>query len=198
MLKIGLTGGIGSGKSTVAKIFSNLGITVIDADIIAHQLTQSGTDSFKEIKQLLGEEFITKDGELDRKKIAQTIFLNPSKKITLEKILHPRIKQCMLQEIEQTKSSHYIILVIPLLLESGFTDLVDRIIVIDADDDLRIKRTQLRDDRTEEQIKDIMSHQLNREYRLQQADDVLNNNGDLKYLSDAVARLHRKYMTMSS
>lgn len=198
MLKIGLTGGIGSGKSTVAKIFSNLGISVIDADIIAHQLTQSGTDSFKAIKQLLGEEFINNNGELDRKKIAQTIFSNPSKKITLEKILHPRIKQRMLKEIEQAKSSHYIILAIPLLLESDFTDLVDRIIVIDADDDLRIKRTQQRDDRTKEQIKDIMSHQLDREQRLQQADDILNNNGDLKNLSDAVTRLHRKYMTMSS
>lgn len=198
MLKIGLTGGIGSGKSTVAEMFSNLGITVIDADIIAHQLTKSETDSFKAIKQLLGEEFITKDGELDRKKIAQTIFSNPSKKIALEKILHPRIKQRMLQEIEQTKSSHYIILAIPLLLESDFTDLVDRIIVIDADDDLRIKRTQQRDDRTEEQIKNIMSNQHDREHRLQQADDILNNNGDLKDLSDAVVRLHRKYMTMFS
>lgn len=196
MLKIGLTGGIGSGKSTVAEFFSNLGITVIDADIIAHQLTQSGSDGFKEIKQLLGEEFITKDGKLDRKKIAQTIFSNPSKKMALEKILHPKIKQRMLREIEQAKSSHYIILAIPLLFESDFTDLVDRIIVIDADDDLRIKRTQLRDDRTEEQIKDIMSHQLDREHRLQQADDILNNNGDLKDLSDAVTRLHRKYMTI--
>ena len=192
MLKIGLTGGIGSGKSTVAEMFSNLGITVIDADIIAHQLTQSGTDSFKAIKQLLGEEFITKDGELDRKKIAQTIFSNPSKKITLEKILHPRIKQRMLQEIEQAKSSHYIILVIPLLLESDFTDLVDRIIVIDADDDLRIKRTQQRDDRTEEQIKDIMSHQLDREHPPQPDADMPKNKCTIKELSTSVNCTHKK------
>ena len=198
MLKIGLTGGIGSGKSTVAEMFSNLGITVIDADVIAHQLTQSGSDSFKEIKQLFGEEFISNNGELDRKKIAQTIFTNPSIKLALEKILHPRIKQHMLQEIEQAQACHYIILAIPLLLESDFTDLVDRIIVIDADDDLRIKRTQQRDSRTEKQIKDIMSHQVDRDHRLQRADDILNNNGNLDDLSDAVTRLHQQYKAMTT
>ena len=196
MLKIGLTGGIGSGKSTVAEIFSDLGITIIDADIIAHQLTQPGSDSFKEIKQLLGKEYITDSGELDRKKIAQTIFSNPSKKMALEKILHPRIKQRMLQEIEQAQPSHYIILVIPLLLESDFTDLVDRIIVVDTDDEIRIKRTQQRDSRTEEQIREIMSKQIDRDHRLQQADNILNNNGNLEDLNDAVNRLHRQYMTM--
>lgn len=198
MLKIGLTGGIGSGKSTVTKMFSNLGITILDADIIAHQLTLPGNDCFNEIKQLFDDEFINNNGELDRKKIAQVIFSNTTKKIALEKILHPRIKQAMLHKIEQAKSSHYIILAIPLLLESNFKDLVDRIIVVDADDDIRIKRTQQRDNRTKEQIKDIMSHQIKREYRLQQADDILTNNGDLDELNDAVSQLHQQYMTMTS
>ena len=196
MLKIGLTGGIGSGKSTVSEIFSDLGITIIDADIIAHQLTQSGSDSFKEIKQLFGENFITDNGELDRKKIAQTIFSDSSKRLALERILHPRIRQRMLQEVEQAQSGHYIILAIPLLLESNFTNLVDRIIVIDAEDDIRIKRTQQRDSRTEEQIKDIMIHQISRNERLQRADDILNNNGNFEDLSSAVKRLHQKYMAM--
>ena len=198
MLKIGLTGGIGSGKSTATKMFSNLGITILDADIIAHQLTLPGSDCFNEIKQLFGEEFINNNGELDRKKIAQVIFSNTTKRIALEKILHPRIKQAMLHKIEQAKSSHYIILAIPLLLESNFKDLVDRIIVVDADNDIRIKRTQQRDNRTKEQIKDIMSHQIKREHRLRQADDILTNNGDLDELNDAVSQLHQQYMTMTS
>ncbi|MDH5389458.1 MAG: dephospho-CoA kinase [Gammaproteobacteria bacterium] len=198
MLRIGLTGGIGSGKSTVAKIFSNLGITIIDADIIAHQLTQSGSDSFKEIKKLFGEKFINDNGELDRKKIAQTVFSNPSAKIALEEILHPKIKQRILQEIEKAHSSQYIILAIPLLLESDFTDLVDRTLVIDTNDDIRIKRIQQRDTRTEKQIREIMANQIDREHRLQRADDILNNNGNLEDLNSAVTRLHRQYMIMAS
>ena len=198
MLKIGLTGGIGSGKSTVADIFSSLGITIIDADLIAHQLTQPGNESFNEIKQLLGEDFIDSNGELNRKKIAQTVFSNPSQKTDLENILHPKIRQRMLQEIEQARHDHYIILAIPLLLESNFTDLVDRIIVVDADDDIRIHRIQQRDNRTEEQIKEIMSSQIDRDQRLQQADDILYNNGELGALHDAVSLLHHKYLEISS
>jgi dephospho-CoA kinase len=198
MLKIGLTGGIGSGKSTVADIFSSLGISIIDADLIAHQLTQPGNACFNEIKELFGENFIDSNGELNRKKIAETIFSNPSKKTDLENILHPRIKQRMLQAIEQTKAEHYIILVIPLLLESNFTDLVDRIIVVDADDDIRIQRIQQRDHRSEEQIKDIINSQVDRNQRLQRADDILYNNGELGVLRDAVSLLHRQYIEMSS
>ncbi|MDH5611632.1 MAG: dephospho-CoA kinase [Gammaproteobacteria bacterium] len=198
MLKVGLTGGIGSGKSTVSEIFSNLGITIIDADRIAHQLMQSGSDSFNDIRQLLGDEFININGELDRKKIAQTIFSNPQKKIALEKILHPRIKQYLLQEVERFNSKSYIILEIPLLLESQFTDLVDRIIVVDADDDIRIQRTKQRDNRTEEQIRCIMNHQIDRDHRLQQADDILNNNGNIEDLRKAVTLLHHKYLAMAA
>ena len=197
MLKIGLTGGIGSGKSTVAEIFSNLGITIIDADIIAHQLTQSGSDIFKEIKKLFGEKFITNNGELDRKKIAQAVFSKPQTKIALEKILHPKVKQQILQEIEQSHSSHYIVLVIPLLFESNFTDLVDRTLVIDSNDDIRIKRIQQRDTRSEKQIKDIMANQIDREHRLQRADDILNNSGSLEDLKSAVSHLHKQYMAMA-
>ena len=198
MLKIGLTGGIGSGKSTVAEMFSNFGITIIDADVIAHQLTQSGSDCFNEIKQLFGKDFIDNNGELNRKKIAQTVFSNPSKKTALEKILHPKIRHRILQEIEQSRQDDYIILAIPLLLETDFTDLVDRIIVVDADDDLRIHRIQQRDHRPEDQIKDIMNSQIDRGLRLQQAHDILYNNGETQALHDAVTLLHHKYLRMSS
>lgn len=198
MLKIGLTGGIGSGKSTVTEIFSQLGITIIDADVIAHQLTQSDSDCFNEIKKLFGEEFIATSGELDREKIAQIIFSDTLKKKALENILHPIIKQRLLQEIEKNQSDPYIILSIPLLLETDFTDVVDRILVADADDEIRIHRTQQRDSRTEKQIRAIMSHQINRNYRLQQADDIINNNGNFEDLTMAINHLHKKYMGMTA
>jgi len=198
MLKIGLTGGIGSGKSTVAEMFSNFGITIIDADIIAHQLTQPGSDCINEIRQLFGEDFFDDNGELNRRKIAQAVFSNPSKKTALEKILHPKIRRRILQEIEQSSHDDYIILAIPLLFETDFTDLVDRIIVVDADDDIRIHRIQQRDHRPEEQIKDIMNAQIDRDLRLQQAHDILYNNGEIQALHEAVSLLHRKYLKMSS
>lgn len=197
MLKIGLTGGIGSGKSTVAELFSDLGVIVIDADQISHQLTRSGSDSFKAIRQLLGDEFIDAKGELDRKKIALYIFSYPEKKAALENILHPRIKQRMLQEIEQAEQGAYIILSIPLLLETDFADLVDRILVVDADDEIRIQRTRQRDDRSEQQIRAIMRQQINRDRRLQCADDIIYNNGDFEDLRSAVGRLHQQYLTMA-
>ncbi|MDA3869157.1 MAG: dephospho-CoA kinase [Gammaproteobacteria bacterium] len=197
MLKIGLTGGIGSGKSTVAELFSELGVTVIDADQISHQLTRSGSDSFRAIRQLLGDEFINAEGELDRKKIARHIFSNPDKKAALENMLHPRIRQRMLQEVERAKHDAYIILSIPLLLETGFTDLIDRILVVDADDEIRIQRTRQRDDRSEQQIRAIMRQQVERDRRLQCADDVIYNNGSLEDLRNAVDRLHQQYLAMA-
>ena len=198
MLKIGLTGGIGSGKSTATKIFSNLGITVIDADQIAHKLTQSGTESFNKIKELFGNEFITHNGELDRRKIAKYIFSNPSKKLALENILHPVIKHNMLQKIEELSHKNYIILEIPLLIETGFVDIVDRILVIETDTKIKIKRIQQRDDRTEAQIRSIMSHQINHEQRLEQADDILDNNGSLDDLRNSIERLHQRYLDMNT
>ena len=198
MLKVGLTGGIGSGKSAATEIFANLGINIIDADIISHQLTQSGSESFNEIKQLFGDEFIASNGELDRKKIAQVIFSDPQKKTALENILHPKIKQKMLDEIEHLSANNYIILAIPLLIESNFTDLVDRIIVVDADDATRIKRIQQRDNRPDDQIRNIIKQQITRNERLQRADDILNNNGNLDDLRAAVNKLDEKYLSIAS
>lgn len=198
MLRVGLTGGIGSGKSTVAEIFSELGITVIDADRIAHQLTQSGTECFNEIIRLFGKEYIAESGELNRKKIAESVFSDPAKKIALENILHPKIKQRMIQEAKKVKHSSYIIFSVPLLFESNFTDLIDKSVVIDADDAVRIERIKRRDGRTEEQIRQIMKHQIDRNTRLQQADDILHNNGDIDSLRDSVIDLHQKYLKITA
>ncbi|MCW8830435.1 MAG: dephospho-CoA kinase [Gammaproteobacteria bacterium] len=198
MLKVGLTGGIGSGKSTVAEIFSSLGITIIDADQIAHQLTRPGTESFDEIIQLLGAEFIRTDGGLDRKKLAQTVFSNPAIKGALEKILHPKIRRQIEQEIAYNKDNDYIILAIPLLLESNFSDLVDRILVIDADDNIRIQRIKERDGRSEKQIRQIMGQQINRADRLQQADDIIENNSNFYNLKNAISQLHLQYSEIAS
>ena len=198
MLKVGLTGGIGSGKSAATEMFANLGINIIDADIISHQLTQSGSEGFNEIKQLFGDDFIASNGELDRKKIAQVIFSEPQKKTALENILHPKIKQQMFDEIELLSANNYIILAIPLLIESNFTDLVDRIIVVDADDATRIKRIQQRDNRPDDQIRNIIKQQITRDDRLQRADDILNNNGNLDDLRAAVNKLDDKYLSIAS
>ncbi|MDH5710968.1 MAG: dephospho-CoA kinase [Gammaproteobacteria bacterium] len=198
MLKIGLTGGIGSGKSTAADIFSSLGVTIIDADLIAHQLTLSGNECFSKIIHEFGNSFITSDGELDRKKMAETVFSDLSKKSALENILHPIVRQRILHEIALTPDSPYIVLSIPLLFESNFTDLVDRIIVIDADDDIRIRRTSQRDGRSEAQIQRIMDNQVDRQTRLEQANDILENNGELEDLRASIYNLHKKYLNMTS
>lgn len=198
LMNIGLTGGIGSGKSSVTKIFEELGVSVIDADIIAHHLTQPGTEALLEISNQLGYQFITSQGKLDRKKLGQTIFESPDKKMILENILHPRVKQTIIGELQKLASSPYVILAVPLLLETSFTDLVDRILVVDAPEDIRIKRVVKRDGRSSDEIKAIINHQIKRETRLNKADDILDNSGTLAELRALVKQLHEQYLQISS
>lgn len=198
MLKIGLTGGIGSGKSSATEIFESYGVPVIDADSIAHQLTLPGSEALLEISQQLGNQFITSQGELDRKKLAQHIFDHPDKKVILEGILHPRVRQDMLNQLHRLESSPYVILAIPLLLETNFTELVDRILVIDAPEDVRIGRVVSRDGRSADNVEAILKHQVDRETRLKRADDILDNSGSLADLKKTVAKYHNQYVQISS
>lgn len=197
MLKVGLTGGIGSGKSSATEIFESYGIPVIDADSIAHQLTLPGTETLLEISQQLGCQFITSQGELDRRKIAQHIFEHPDKKEILESILHPRVRQSMLDQLHKLESAPYVILAIPLLLETDFTELVDRILVIDAPEDIRIERVVSRDNRSVDNIEAILRHQVDSETRLKRANDILDNSGSLADLKKSVAKLHEQYLQIS-
>ena len=193
MLVVGLTGGIGSGKSEAARFFTELGVAVIDADAIVHKLTQAGTDTFNTIVDLFGESIVNAEGELDRTRLADIVFHDHAKKQQLEAIIHPQVRQ-QIREFKQAHSSEpYIVVVIPLLIESGQSDLVDRILVIHADEAVRINRVTNRDTRSKQQIISIINSQASDAEREAAADDNLDNNGTLEELRNAVAQLHDKY-----
>jgi dephospho-CoA kinase len=196
MLRIGLTGGIGSGKSTVARLFAAHGVPVIDADRIAHDLTRPGEPAEREIIAAFGSE-VAPDGRIDRQALAARVFSNASERRRLEAILHPRIRSAMEQAVQRL-GAQYCLCVIPLLIETNQRDLVDRILVVDADENTRIERVRLRDGRDEREIRAIMASQVSRAQRLAAADDVIINNGDLTELEDQVRALHRRYLELSA
>lgn len=193
MLKVGLTGGIGSGKSEAARLFAELGAPVIDADEIAHQLVEPGSAALDEIVRQFGQSCLNNDGRLNRSALAEIVFNDTNKKQQLETILHPRVRARIEQDIQACGESPYVIIVIPLLLETGQTDLVDRILVVLAPENIRLQRVLHRDARDREQILAIMESQAPDAVRLEAADDVIQNAGDFDNLALSVARLHRKY-----
>ncbi len=197
MLRVGLTGGIGSGKSTVADMFSQLGIAIIDADVIAHQLTQAGGPALKQIADTFGAEYLDAKAELNRKKLASLVFNDSKARQQLEHIIHPQVRSVMSQALSE-QTSAYVILVIPLLLETGFTDLTDRILVIDTPESSQIDRVIQRDKRSQVQVEAIMSQQIDRDSRLAQADDILENTSTLAALKKAVTALHSKYLQLAA
>lgn len=195
MLVIGLTGGIGSGKSTVAKYFAKLGITIIDTDKIAREVVIPNSPALKKIAKHFGKDILDKAGKLKRKKLGALIFAQPKQRAWLENLLHPIIRQKMNTLIKQVKSP-YCIAVIPLLAETKPNPLIDRVLVIDASTKQRSKRTQQRDKLRAEQIKKIMQNQATRKQRLAIADDVISNNRNLHYLKKRVSSLHKKYLSL--
>lgn len=197
MLTIGLTGGIGSGKSTVANFFSQLGITIIDSDQIARDVVLPGTPALQTIVTHFGKQILDDHGALDRQKLRELIFQHPEERRWLEKLLHPQIREKMRAAVQQAQSS-YCVLVIPLLIETQPNPLVNRILVIDSPEDLQIKRTQQRDRLDETQIQAIMQSQATREQRLAAADDVIHNKGDLKQLEIQVQKLHQRYLQLAA
>lgn len=198
MLKIGLTGGIGSGKSSATEIFEKLGTPVIDADVIVHQLTLPGAEALLDISKQLGDQFINSQGELNRKILAQFVFDHPDKKVVLENILHPRVRISITNELKKLDSLPYVILAIPLLLETDFTELVDRILVINAPENVRIQRVTSRDGRSADEVKTIMGHQVDQKTRLGKADDILDNSGTFDELETLIKQLHNQYLQISA
>lgn len=192
MLVIGLTGGIGSGKSTVAKLFAELGIEIIDADEFARIVVQPHTAGLAEIVKHFGKEILTAQGELNRQELRQKIFKHPEERVWLEQLLHPLIRQAMRERLAQVKSS-YCIMVIPLLIESKPNELIDRILVVDAPEELQIERAMERDHLDRAQCEAIMKVQATREQRLSRADDVIDNSKDLNYLKQQVKQLNERY-----
>lgn len=193
MYIIGLTGGIGSGKSTVARYFESLGVPVIDADAITRELVEPGQEALDEIIKAFGASIIQANGRLNRPLLRERVFNNPKERKTLEKILHPRARKLAQQHIAKL-TTPYCILCVPLLIESGWTDLVQRILVVDTPRELQIQRTIARDGISKEQAESIIDSQIDRETRLAAADDILENSEDMTSLQGKVDDLHRKYM----
>lgn len=194
---VGLTGGIGSGKSSVSKLFSDLGIDVIDTDIMARKLTEPYGLAIRMIQNTFGDTFIAADGSLDRNKMRSVIFSDNDSRLKLEKILHPLILKETVRQAAQTESS-YTIIVVPLLFESNdYDNIIQRILVVDCEERQQILRTMARSKLSEQEVKAIMSTQVSREDRLQKADDIIINNHDINYLKTQVVHLHQKYLTLS-
>ncbi len=197
MLTIGLTGGIGSGKTTVSSLFTELGTPIIDTDIIARQLVEPNQPALKEIVEAFGSSIIMPDGQLNRPAMRQLIFSDTEKRHQLEQILHPRIRQEMFHQAESLDTS-YCLFVIPLLIENHMQDCVQRILVIDCDDELRRKHLKSRDKMTDEQIDQIFAAQANRQQRISFADDIIFNNKDINHLRTQVEVLHNRYTQISA
>ncbi len=196
-LIVGLTGGIGCGKSSASQCFAGLGVDVIDTDVIARMLTEPHGLAMDSIKNSFGETMIAADGSLDREKMRNLIFSDINHKRTLEKILHPLILSETLQQAKKTRSP-YIIIVIPLLFEiDDYDEVVRRSLVVDCEEQQQLLRTMERSKLSEHQVKAIIATQVSRKNRLQKADDVIDNSQDLAYLKSQVAQLHRKYLSLS-
>ena len=195
---VGLTGGIGSGKSTVADLFRKLGADIIDTDTISHALTRIGAPGYQAIVAAFGSDYLQADGSLDRTKLRSHVFGNPAAKHTLESILHPMIRAQVAQELTQA-SGPYAIIVVPLLIETGgYGDLVQRTLVIDCAEDEQIRRTMARSSLTAEEVRAIMTSQATRAQRLAVADDILANSADKADLERQVAWLDRRYRELAS
>lgn len=198
MLRIGLTGGIGSGKSTVADLFAQRGVPVIDTDAIAHALTRPDTDAGREIIAAFGQEILDATGGIDRRRLARRVFAaDPAERKRLEAILHPRIRAETTARLAALEAP-YVVIVVPLLIEAGFTDLVDRILVVDCDEQIAIRRAAARSQRSEEEIRAIARAQLGRKQRLAHADDVIVNDAGLDHLAREVEKLHRRYLALAA
>ncbi|MGC1387135.1 MAG: dephospho-CoA kinase [Steroidobacteraceae bacterium] len=195
-LRIGLTGGIASGKSTVAARFSELGIPVIDADESSRFVVARGQPGLEAVIARFGEEVVTADHELNRRALRQIIFADPKKRRELEQILHPLIRSDMERRAMQA-AGPYVILEIPLLVEGGGRDRVDRVLVVDTDEAAQLQRLMKRDGESLEGARAILAAQANRAVRLEAADDVLVNSGTVPELRHAVDGLHQRYLRLA-
>lgn len=195
MFVIGLTGGIASGKTTVANLFSDKGIELVDADIVARDVVAIGSEGLAAITRYFGEDILQHDGSLDRAKLRHIIFNDEAKKNWLNNLLHPLIRSQMIDDLAAT-SSAYTLFVVPLLVENNLTELCDHVLVIDVPVEVQIARTMARDGVSETQAKAIIASQADRKTRLSQADSVLENDSE-SYLAQQVEALHQKFLELA-
>jgi len=196
MFVLGITGGIGSGKTAVTDEFEKLGINIIDADIAARAVVAPGSIGLKAIHQHFGDDILQSDGTLDRAKLRKIIFEDNHEKKWLEALTHPLIREEIISGLKNS-TSPYTILVSPLLIESGQHQLVDRILVVDVPVELQIERASKRDNNSIEQIKAIIASQVDREKRLSYADDIITNDQTIEHLQQQVTQLHQQYLGLS-
>jgi len=198
MFTVGLTGGIGSGKSAVAECFAAHDVPVIDTDVIARRLTLPGSAALDEIRTAFGETVMQADGTLDRAVLRRRVFADAAARHQLEAILHPRIRQAVEQALA-TLEAPYALIVIPLLVETGsYRDVLNRVLVVDCPEELQIARVMARSGLAQDEVKAILSVQAGRAERLAVADDVIPNTGSPESLRTEVAALHRRYLAFST
>jgi dephospho-CoA kinase len=196
---VGLTGGIGSGKSTVADMFGALGARIVDTDVISHQLTQPGGAALPFIRDTFGTHLINAQGALDRGRMRELIFGDPTEKKRLETILHPLIFAQTKQQAATPTNAPYTLIVVPLLFESGrYADWLQRVITVDCPEESQIARTIQRSKLDEPAVRAIMSQQLGREARLKLADETILNNGSLGGLKTQVVGIHRRLSALAT
>lgn len=194
---VGVTGGIGSGKSRAAALFAELGAGVVDTDDISRQLTAAGGGAMPAITAAFGAAVAAADGSLDRSVMRRLVFENPAARKQLETILHPRIRTLARSRVMEC-ATPYVLLVVPLLLETGgYRDLIRRVLVVDCDESLQISRAMQRSKLTADAVRAIMAAQLPRSKRLAGADDVIHNDGDIADLRGQVAALHQQYLQLA-
>ena len=192
-LVVGITGGIGSGKSAVTERFEKLGVTVVDADLAARVVVEPGRPALAAIAERFGDSILLDDGNLDRAALRKTVFADEAERKWLEQLTHPLIGEEILQQL-QSANSAYAILSSPLLLETSQGDLTDLTVVVDVPEEVQIQRTMSRDSNDEEQVRRIMAAQMPREQRLEKADIVIDNSRSLGELDDVVAELHKEFL----
>lgn len=197
MLIVGLTGGIGSGKSTVADFFAELGVPIIDTDVIARTVVAPGTKALDQIVAQLGSSLLNDDGSLNRANLRELIFDAPEKRTWLESLLHPLIRAETQRQVTQVADAPYAIVVIPLLTETWPHPLIERVLVVDCPESAQLERAQARDQDSAERITKIIQQQASRTERLALADDVITNDQDLDHLRQQTKNMHEKYLDIT-
>ena len=195
-LTVALTGGIGSGKTTVSRMFCDRGVPVIDADEIAREITRAGGPAFKDVLELFGPSALAPDGELRRDHIRRAVFRDEMLRRRLEAIIHPLVYAEIRRRLAAADHP-YCVVSVPLLLESGSTAEFDQVLVVDVPEELQLRRTAERDRLPESEIRKVIDSQVSREARLLAADDVVRNDDDLDYLESRIDRLHLKYLALA-
>lgn len=192
--RIGLTGGIASGKTTVANLFAALGVPVVDTDLLAREVVAPGSPLLPQIAAHFGASVLAQDGSLDRHALRSRIFADPAERLWLEQLTHPAIR-ALTDERCEASGGPYVIVAIPLLVETGSAERFERVLVVDCEPEVQLARLMARDGNSRQQAEAMLAAQAPREKRLAVADDVIHNDGDIARLRDQVEKLHRRYVT---